>query len=69
MQKVHVPLYSVHAYYRSNPKNLNEAILSWGDTGGCVTILHFSNTTIALFDRQANSTTENQGLQSDGRAE
>ncbi|CAH1788695.1 unnamed protein product [Owenia fusiformis] len=37
--------------YWSNPENINEAIITWGDTGGCVNALHFTSVNIALFER------------------
>ncbi|XP_076081504.1 cilia- and flagella-associated protein 337-like isoform X1 [Mytilus galloprovincialis] len=37
--------------YWSNPNNVNEAMLVWGDVGGYVNALYFSSVTMALFDR------------------
>ncbi|KAK7491119.1 hypothetical protein BaRGS_00017683, partial [Batillaria attramentaria] len=37
--------------YWSNPNNVNEAILVWGDVGGYVNILFFNSANIALFER------------------
>ncbi|XP_064596054.1 WD repeat-containing protein 49-like isoform X2 [Liolophura sinensis] len=37
--------------YWSNPNNVNEAIIVWGDTGGYVNALHFTSVNIALFER------------------
>ena len=48
-------------YSRPNPQNTNEAILSWGDTGGFVNALHFNSATIALFERPPAPAGEKQG--------
>ncbi|XP_064645218.1 WD repeat-containing protein 49-like isoform X2 [Lineus longissimus] len=37
--------------YWSNPDNANEAIIVWGDVGGCVNAIHFTSANIALFER------------------
>ena len=41
--------------------NPNEAILCWGDTGGCVNALYFSTANIALFERPPAPAGEKQG--------
>ncbi|XP_041356070.1 WD repeat-containing protein 49-like [Gigantopelta aegis] len=37
--------------YWSNPNNVNEAILVWGDVGGYINIIFFTSANIALFER------------------
>ena len=51
------------SYYicRPNPQNTNEAILSWGDTGGFVNAIQFNSATIALFERPPAPAGEKQG--------
>lgn len=46
---------------RSNPNNVNEAIIVWGDTGGYVNALHFTSVNIALFERPPAPAGEKQG--------
>ena len=48
-------------FHRYNPEDTNEAILSWGDTGGTVNALHFNTATISLFERPTTTTTDTQG--------
>ncbi len=47
--------------YWGNPQNPNEAILVMGDTAGNVNAFVFSSTSIALFDRPHQSTSDGQG--------
>ncbi|ELU05069.1 hypothetical protein CAPTEDRAFT_229382 [Capitella teleta] len=46
--------------YWSNPMNVNEAILTWGDTSGAVNALHFNSANIALFERPPAPSGEKQ---------
>jgi hypothetical protein len=46
---------------RFNPENANEAILSWGDTGGSVNAIYFYSANIALFERPPAPAGEKQG--------
>lgn len=48
-------------FFRSNPNNVNEAMLCWGDVGGYVNALFFSSVTMALFDRPPAPAGEKQG--------
>lgn len=41
--------------------NPNEALLVWGDVGGCVNILFFSSAQISLFERPPAPAGEKQG--------
>ena len=54
-------IYFAMAPCRSNPSNVNEAILTWGDTGGTVNALHFNSANIALFERPPAPSGEKQG--------
>ena len=47
--------------FRFNPENANEAILSWGDTGGVVNAVYFFSANIALFERPPAPAGEKQG--------
>ena len=47
--------------YWPDPENPNEAILVWGDTGGCINALHFLSASIALFERPPAPAGEKQG--------
>lgn len=47
--------------FRSNPNNVNEAMLVWGDVGGFVNAMYFSSVTMALFDRPPAPAGEKQG--------
>ncbi|KAK2183025.1 hypothetical protein NP493_327g03000 [Ridgeia piscesae] len=53
----HTPL-SLDYWY--NPDDTNEAILSWGDTGGTVNALHFNTATISLFERPTATSSDKQ---------
>ncbi|XP_013414484.2 WD repeat-containing protein 49-like [Lingula anatina] len=46
--------------YWFNPKNTNEAVIVWGDVGGCVNALLFSTANIALFERPTAPAGEKQ---------
>ena len=41
--------------------NPNEAIIVWGDVGGCVNVLFFSSAQISLFERPPAPAGEKQG--------
>ena len=47
---------------RANPENANEAIMVWGDTGGCVNAINFTSVNIALFERPPAPAGEKQGI-------
>ncbi|XP_048251647.1 WD repeat-containing protein 49-like isoform X1 [Haliotis rufescens] len=49
--------------YWSNPNNVNESILAWGDVGGFINILFFSSANIALFERPPAPAGEKQAWQ------
>jgi len=51
----------VNIFDRYNPDDTNEAILSWGDTGGTVNALHFNTATISLFERPTATSSDKQG--------
>ena len=48
-------------FSRANPENPNESILVFGDVSGKVNALIFCASTISLFDRPAQSHTNQQG--------
>ena len=41
--------------------NPNEALIVWGDVGGCVNVLFFSSAQISLFERPPAPAGEKQG--------
>jgi hypothetical protein len=44
--------------YWYDPTNINDSILTWGDTAGEVHTIHFNSTTIALFERPSNASSK-----------
>lgn len=50
-----------HLKFRHNPDDFNESILAWGDVGGFLNVLFWSQAAIALFERPSNMVNEKEG--------
>ena len=52
--------YFIHCF-RCCPTNVNQAMLVWGDVGGCVTAIRFNSASTSLFERPSNISADMQG--------
>ncbi|THD24410.1 WD repeat-containing protein 49 [Fasciola hepatica] len=54
---INTPICMNHWY---NPDDLNESVLAWGDVGGFLNVLFWSQAAIALFERPSNMVSEKE---------